>query len=296
MIKVFKSSDSKQVYIEGVAFGAAEDFQYTRDGDLFTIDRINTKVVEVNKASYTLFSDGDGQAFADADAFEAHLTSLLVIETLVTTAELPQVQDGASAYDIWIAEGNSGTEQDFLDSLEGPQGEQGQPGSDSTVPGPQGPQGPAGEPFISYVRYSNTNASTNINTSTSAAFLADVPLFGNLEDSENESDYTVAGNTIIFNFTGYVEGYASVHVFSAGQRNAVQLRRKINTSPQGPIASTGYIRASSGHSEASFYLPIAMKVTQGQVLSIGSRREGTNGSTTRLTSAGTSEIYLKRIR
>jgi hypothetical protein len=33
-----------------------------------------------------------------------------------------------SAYETWIAQGNSGSEQDFIDSLQGPQGEQGEPG------------------------------------------------------------------------------------------------------------------------------------------------------------------------
>ncbi len=42
--------------------------------------------------------------------------------------------DGASAYDIWLAEGNTGTEADFLLALVGPQGPE----------GPQGPSGPAG--------------------------------------------------------------------------------------------------------------------------------------------------------
>ena len=37
--------------------------------------------------------------------------------------------DGASAYEIWIDEGNSGTEQDFLDSLKGEPGEKGEDGS-----------------------------------------------------------------------------------------------------------------------------------------------------------------------
>lgn len=37
--------------------------------------------------------------------------------------------DGASAYEIWIDEGNSGTEQDFLDSLKGEKGEKGEDGS-----------------------------------------------------------------------------------------------------------------------------------------------------------------------
>ena len=39
---------------------------------------------------------------------------------------------GKSAYAVWVAEGNTGTEQDFLDSLV------------STVPAPQGVQGPVG--------------------------------------------------------------------------------------------------------------------------------------------------------
>jgi len=41
--------------------------------------------------------------------------------------------DGKSAYQIWLDEGNTGTEQDFLDSLKGPQGPPGEDGSDATV-------------------------------------------------------------------------------------------------------------------------------------------------------------------
>lgn len=149
MIRIFKSSDSKQVYIETVTFGSPEDFSYTRNGDLFTIDRVNTSVVEVNDAEYTIFRDAANQPFPDAATFEAYLILILQVETLVTTDDLPNVQDGDSAYDIWLAEGNTGTEQDFLNSLvgpTGPQGQQGNPGADSTVPGPQGPIGPQGNP------------------------------------------------------------------------------------------------------------------------------------------------------
>ena len=38
--------------------------------------------------------------------------------------------DGNSAYDVWIAEGNTGTEQEFLDSLKGSVGDPGDPGAD----------------------------------------------------------------------------------------------------------------------------------------------------------------------
>src|SRR5690606_34698675 len=47
---------------------------------------------------------------------------------------------GASAYDIWLAEGNTGTEADFLRSLKGEKGEQGAQG----LQGPQGPKGDRG--------------------------------------------------------------------------------------------------------------------------------------------------------
>jgi len=40
----------------------------------------------------------------------------------------PKGEDGASAYEIWIAEGNTGTEQDFLDSLKGEKGDDGEDG------------------------------------------------------------------------------------------------------------------------------------------------------------------------
>lgn len=48
--------------------------------------------------------------------------------------------DGKSAYQVWLDNGNTGTEADFLDDLVGPQGPQGPQGQT----GPEGPQGPAG--------------------------------------------------------------------------------------------------------------------------------------------------------
>ena len=59
--------------------------------------------------------------------------------------------NGASAYEIWIAQGNTGTEADFLNAIEGAQGPagvtgpQGPAGNDGAT-GPQGPQGIQGIP------------------------------------------------------------------------------------------------------------------------------------------------------
>ena len=62
--------------------------------------------------------------------------------------------DGASSYDLWLSQGNSGTLADFMASLRGEEGPQGEPGPQGATgpqgePGPQGeagPQGPPGQP------------------------------------------------------------------------------------------------------------------------------------------------------
>ena len=54
-------------------------------------------------------------------------------KTVVLTVPSPKGEkgdDGESAYQIWLDEGNVGTEQDFLDSLKGEKGEDGENGTD----------------------------------------------------------------------------------------------------------------------------------------------------------------------
>ena len=53
--------------------------------------------------------------------------------------------DGLSAYQIWLANGNSGTQADFLNWLKGQKGDKGDQGET----GPQGPQGEQGEGGLS---------------------------------------------------------------------------------------------------------------------------------------------------
>ncbi|MFM8529713.1 MAG: collagen-like protein [Ilumatobacteraceae bacterium] len=54
-------------------------------------------------------------------------------------------QNPVSAYDIWLANGHSGSQADFLASLVGPQGPAGPTGSTGPA-GPTGSTGPAGQP------------------------------------------------------------------------------------------------------------------------------------------------------
>jgi hypothetical protein len=56
-------------------------------------------------------------------------------------------ENGDSAYEVALAQGFIGTEQDWLDSLVGPQGPQGASGNDGAT-GPEGPQGPQGDPGL----------------------------------------------------------------------------------------------------------------------------------------------------
>ena len=65
-------------------------------------------------------------------------------------------KDGQSTYQLWLSKGNTGSEEDFLNSLKGAKGDQGAPGvkgdtgergpqGDTGLTGPQGPQGPKGD-------------------------------------------------------------------------------------------------------------------------------------------------------
>lgn len=73
----------------------------------------------------------------------------------VTPSTSPDSGTGASAYDIWLANGHSGTEADFLDSLKGAKGDPGDPG----VPGDPGPM--AGQEITSTVITTPVNPSVS---------------------------------------------------------------------------------------------------------------------------------------
>jgi len=84
------------------------------------------------------------------------------------SACVPEGPRGLSAYEIWLSEGNTGTEQDFLDSLVGADGPQGEPG-------PQGIPGPAGEcncecELIYYKSARSTSVSSESTTLLDSSF------------------------------------------------------------------------------------------------------------------------------
>lgn len=121
------------------------------DGEL--VQRITT-----NACFFTVQESGclDGSAFPSVPPD-------LAAELLARVVELEQNggpggtgKDGKSAYEIWLDNGNIGTEEEFLTSLIGPEGPTGPAGAtgpqgaqgpkgDTGATGPQGPQGKPGE-------------------------------------------------------------------------------------------------------------------------------------------------------
>jgi hypothetical protein len=76
---------------------------------------------------FTLSPSGGIEVSTDGTTFSTD--SLLVQggDTIYIRATANCTECGKSAYDIWLDLGNTGTEQDFIDSLTGPQGGQGDP-------------------------------------------------------------------------------------------------------------------------------------------------------------------------
>jgi len=61
-----------------------------------------------------------------------------------TGAQGEKGDDGRSAYEVWLAKGNTGTERAFLKSLKGKEGKKGRMGAGGSD-GPRGAPGPPGE-------------------------------------------------------------------------------------------------------------------------------------------------------
>lgn len=101
MIKIFKSKDSKNVFIRGVADGTADDFIYARDGDYFAIDRINTNIKEVNNTHFSKFQDFNGNTFNSANEFELYLISEIENEYMISQQDLVSYVDN-NAYNPTI--------------------------------------------------------------------------------------------------------------------------------------------------------------------------------------------------
>jgi len=115
--------------------------------------------------------------------------------------------DGASAYDVWIAEGNTGSEADFLASLVGADG----------APGPEGPEGPAGADGVAGSQGPAGADGANGADGTSVTILGLLASTGDLPGSGNTpgDGYIIAGDLHVWDGTqwnnvGPIQGPAGI--------------------------------------------------------------------------------------
>lgn len=85
---------------------------------------------------------------------------------------------------------------------------------------------------------------------------------------------------IRINQDGYYRIYMQMYFTSSGARAAPQFRILQNTVALPGIASTGYMRNSTGHNHASCHHQIIIQATAGDTFTIESRQESDDGTTT----------------
>lgn len=147
------------------------------------------------------------------------------------------------------------------------------------------------------VKYSNTNTATNINT----AAYTNIPLFGTLNWNDNTTLYTQAGNTLTINTSGRYRVTLNIAYLvptiagNTDQRVSVEAQLAINGTRTGTIGNTGYVRHGNGHREASLHITEVFNITAGDIISVQTIRGG-NAAPANLRSAGTSNIYIEKIK
>jgi len=138
------------------------------------------------------------------------------------------------------------------------------------------------------IKVSNTDITTNINQAT----YTEVPITGTVEVNENNY-YTVVGNGIRIDKTRSYTLNVNVHSFSGGQRTALQGRFFVNGNPVGAVASTGYIRNTQGHNEASLHLTEKFSLTDTDVVTFRIQRESTATTSANMPIIGSSNLMIE---
>jgi len=131
--------------------------------------------------------------------------------------ELGGDSGGASAYEVWLRNGNEGTEAEYLASLVGPKGDpgsQGVPGQDGAPgdtgpegpPGDQGPEGPEGPQGIQGPEGPRGADGTSFTIEGPAETVADLPNDLGPEDIGKLYYVTENGHFYFWNGTDFTDG------------------------------------------------------------------------------------------
>ena len=89
--------------------------------------KIIVRTMPTGTSPFTLTPSGGIEVSTDGTTFSTDSIIVQGGDTVYIKATANCTECGKSAYDIWLDLGNTGTEQDFIDSLTGPAGPQGDP-------------------------------------------------------------------------------------------------------------------------------------------------------------------------
>jgi len=138
------------------------------------------------------------------------------------------------------------------------------------------------------MRLENTDTTTSINT----ASLTEIPL---ATATSFGTGFTQSTNAIRTDFAGTVELAASVRNESVTLRTAVGCEFFKNGVSLGPRYNTSYVRAGSGHNEASTSCtPYIVTCANGDLFAVRGIQEGAAG-TVDMGFAGSSYLQVKRL-
>ena len=96
----------------------------------------------------------------------------------------------------------------------------------------------------------------------------------------NVGGFTVATTGITVPSDGYYDCFVNLYMTSSSFRTNIGLRFYIDSTVQDPISASNYIRAASGHNEASTNLRMILYMTAGQQFRIGTEQLSNSGTVT----------------
>lgn len=140
-------------------------------------------------------------------------------------------------------------------------------------------------------KYSNTDVTTLINVTTPF----NIPVFGQEDWNDNSSLYVLIGDYLQISETGRYEITANISIASGSNsaRKAPEIYILVNGIREGSYASTGYMRRTSEHEEASLHCSEVLELNAGDSISIAVAATANTGAVT-MRSAGSSDFYIEK--
>ncbi|AXG72100.1 hypothetical protein KORDIASMS9_04363 [Kordia sp. SMS9] len=145
------------------------------------------------------------------------------------------------------------------------------------------------------VKYSNTDVTTNLNQTSDT----DMPIFGNLEWSDDTSIFVQSGNQLQVKVPGRYQIILQTYIYNVDNNNSAAPTHqvKINGVKRGSQVICGHMRDSNNHRYDGALLVETLYLNANDIITINTKIEdGSNDNDNcRFESVGTSNIVITRI-